>query len=133
MLLEDYFVFETVDTKFGPVERIRIKGHRIGIEHLLEYYKEGFSPEAILHEVYPTLTLEMIHATILYFLANQERVESYLRRRSEIGEQFYQEHLLQPETDVIKRMKAIMAEREMHNRQMKQPNTMPNPVEPIVP
>ena len=61
MQLEDYFVFEYFETKFGPVgSRIRIKGHRIGIEHVLDHFREGFSPEAILHEVYPTLNLEKI-------------------------------------------------------------------------
>jgi uncharacterized protein (DUF433 family) len=133
MQLEDYFDFETFDTKFGPAERIRIKGHRIGIEHLLDHYKEGFSPEAILRDVYPTLNLEKIYATILYFLANRERVESYLRRTSDVGEQFYQEHLQQPETEVVKRMKAILAERETRNGQVKQPSTTSKPVEPIMP
>ena len=36
MQLEDNFEFETFDSKFGPVERIRIKGHRIAIEHVIE-------------------------------------------------------------------------------------------------
>ena len=34
MQLEDYFDF------LGP-DAIRIKGHRIGIEHVLAYYQEG--------------------------------------------------------------------------------------------
>ena len=44
MQLEDYFDFEKFDTKFGPVERIRIKGHRISIEHLIEYFNRGWAP-----------------------------------------------------------------------------------------
>ncbi len=28
MQLEDYFELEQLETKFGPVEQIRIKGHR---------------------------------------------------------------------------------------------------------
>ena len=35
MQLEDYFEFENLPSKFGQVERIRIKGHRISIEHVL--------------------------------------------------------------------------------------------------
>jgi len=36
MQLEDYFDFETCETKFGPVERIRIKDHRISIEYVIK-------------------------------------------------------------------------------------------------
>src|SRR4051794_34380025 len=89
MQLEDYFDFETIDTKFGRVERIRIKGHRIGIEHVVGYFKEGFSPEMIACDVYPSLNLEKIYATILYYEANKEKVEAYIRRGDEVGDQYF--------------------------------------------
>ena len=47
MQLEDYFEFEKFETKHGPVERIRIKGHRIAIEHVVELFNQGLSPERI--------------------------------------------------------------------------------------
>ena len=111
MQLEDYFEFETFATPIGPVERIRIKGHRIDIEHVVGYFKEGFSPETILQEMYPTLNLEKIYATILYYLANKDKLEEYIRRGDEIGEHYYQEYLKQPESDVMRRLKALKAAR----------------------
>ena len=37
MQLEDYFEFETCDTKFGRADVIRIKGSRIMIELVIEH------------------------------------------------------------------------------------------------
>jgi uncharacterized protein (DUF433 family) len=42
----------------------------VGIETVVRDYWEGASPEEIARR-YPTLTLEQIHATITYALANQ--------------------------------------------------------------
>lgn len=39
-LLEDYFEFLSPDD-------IRLKGHRIGIDNVLDYYPEGYTPEEI--------------------------------------------------------------------------------------
>jgi len=41
MQLEDYFEFVAVDN-------IQLKGHRIGIEDVLKYYRQGYSPQEIL-------------------------------------------------------------------------------------
>lgn len=112
MQLEDYFEFETFETKFGPVDRIRIKGHRIGIEHVVGFYKQGFSPETILRDVYPSLTIEKIYAVVLYYEANKERVEKYIHHSDKIGDLYYQEYMQQPETDMSKRLKAIKAARQ---------------------
>ena len=59
MQLEDYFIFLSPDD-------IRIKGHRIGIDNILFYFLEGYSPEEIL-SIYPDLSLEKIYATITYY------------------------------------------------------------------
>ena len=47
------------------------------------------------------LSLEKIYATILYYLANHERIDEYIRRGDEIGERFYQDSLTQPESDLM--------------------------------
>jgi uncharacterized protein (DUF433 family) len=63
MRLEDYFDFLSPDD-------IRIKGHRIGIDDVLHYYLEGYTPEEIAANL-PTLSLEEIYATITYYLSNR--------------------------------------------------------------
>jgi uncharacterized protein (DUF433 family) len=57
---------------------IRIRGTRIGIEHILyEYIHRGQSPEEIA-ERFHTVSLEQIYATILYYLRNRTPLDAYL-------------------------------------------------------
>ena len=93
MELASYFDFVQEDV-------IRIKGNRIDIEIVLEDYLEGASPEEILLR-YPTLNLEKIHATILYYLAKTEEVEAYLERVRQLDEAAEQEQLRNPSPFVI--------------------------------
>lgn len=72
MQLEDYFDFLSPDD-------IRIKGHRIGIDNVLEYYLEGYTPEEISANL-PTLSVEEIYATITYYLHNRPQIDAYLLR-----------------------------------------------------
>jgi uncharacterized protein (DUF433 family) len=91
--LEDYFEFEKFSTKHGEVERIRIKGHRIAMEHVLEQFRQGLEPAAIVRDIYPSLTLEEVYATILYYLHNKEAVEAYLEQGERIADAWYREYL----------------------------------------
>ena len=93
MELENYFDFVQEDV-------IRIKGNRIGIEIVLEDYLEGATPEEILLR-YPTLNLKKIHATILYYLAKKEEVETYLEWVRQLDEEAWQEQLRNPPPFVV--------------------------------
>lgn len=77
-MLEDYFEFSETPRV------IRIKGHRIGLEHVLEQYKAGKSAEEIAR-YFPTLSLEQVYAAILYYLHYHEEVEEYLREYEDLG------------------------------------------------
>lgn len=71
MQLEDYFVFLAPDD-------IRLRGTRIGIEHVLyDYIHNAKSPEEIV-QVLQTVSLKQVYATILYYLENREAVGQYL-------------------------------------------------------
>lgn len=70
--LEAYFDFLAADD-------IRLKGHRLGIESILhEYLHHAQTPEQIA-ERYPTLRIDQIYATILYYHLNKPHIEAYLR------------------------------------------------------
>ena len=89
MQLEEYFDFLT------PID-IRLRGHRIGIESILdEYLACGRTPEEI-REVFPTLSLEQVYATILYYLHNQEAVDAYIHEWIEQGERQWTEQWKHP-------------------------------------
>ncbi len=71
MQLEEYFDFLSDDD-------IRLKGTRVGIETVLyDYIHRQHSPEVIA-STYPSLTLEQVYATILYYLHNKEAISKYL-------------------------------------------------------
>lgn len=56
---------------------IHVTGHRIGLQHLIYYYNEGFSPEMLACE-YPSLTLAEIHKVLAFYLENQMDVNRHI-------------------------------------------------------
>ena len=108
--LEDYFDFFSEDD-------IRLKGHRIGIENVLNYYLEGYTPEEILKEL-PSLNLEKVYATITYYLHNRSALDSYLLRLVKNRTENYQEFIKNTsplvqrlKTEKIKRTQMITKEK----------------------
>jgi uncharacterized protein (DUF433 family) len=102
MKLEDYFEFLSPDD-------IRLKGHRIGIDDVLDYYLEGYTPEEIQANL-PSLSLEQIYATITYYLHNRETLDAYLLRLAAWREQRYQEWAANP-SPLVQRLRALKAQR----------------------
>jgi uncharacterized protein (DUF433 family) len=89
---------------------IRIKGHRIGIDNVLNYYLKGCTPEEIL-EHFPSLNLEKIYACLTYYYHNKTEIDAYLQRIDDWKEQHYQEALLHPSLMRVK-MQKIRQERQ---------------------
>src|SRR5436190_11407716 len=56
---------------------IRLRGHRIGLFHLVTYYNDGYSAEMLACQ-YPTLPLALIHNTIGFYLGNKAAVDAYV-------------------------------------------------------
>lgn len=104
MQIEDFFDF------LAPND-IRIKGSRIGIESVLyEYIYREQTPEMLVKR-FPSITLEQLYATILYYLHNREKVEVYLRDWLEYGRRAREEQDLNPPPAVI-RLRALKAEQQ---------------------
>lgn len=102
MQLEDYFDF------LSPND-IRIKGHRIGIESVLyEYVFRARTPDEIA-ETFPSLSLEEILATLLYYQQNKAKVDEYLTAWIEHGERMRAEQARNP-TPAMLRLRQIKAE-----------------------
>lgn len=87
--LTDYFNF------FSPID-IRLKGSRIGIETILyEYIDCNRSPEEIA-QIYSSLSLDQVYATILYYLQNQAKISEYLKTWLEHGHLMREKQRLNP-------------------------------------
>jgi uncharacterized protein (DUF433 family) len=103
MKLEDYFDFLKPDA-------IRIKGHRIGIEHVLyEHIHNAMTPDELAVR-FPTLTLEQIYAVLLYYHHNQQMVDAYLADWLEEGRKRWEEQSKNPTSDMSK-VRKLAAER----------------------
>jgi len=103
MQLQDYFDFLAPDD-------IRLKGHRIGIDDVLWYYLEGYTPEEIAANL-PTLSLEEIHATITYYLHSRVEMDIYLSRLTAWRENRIRQWDANP-SPVVQRLRMLRAERE---------------------
>jgi uncharacterized protein (DUF433 family) len=102
--LEDYF--EIIEPG-----AIRIKGHRIGIEHVVERYKNGLSPEQIAQD-FPGLNLEKIYATITYYLHHKAEIDAYIVDLNVDFEQFMQDLESREVPPVVRRLRNLRARRE---------------------
>ncbi|MEM9540055.1 MAG: DUF433 domain-containing protein [Cyanobacteria bacterium P01_E01_bin.42] len=107
MNLEDYFEFLAPDN-------IRIKGHRMGIETIIESFLNGCEPSDIAI-AYPGLVLETIYATITYYLHNRSELDAYLMRLRDEKEAEYQQARKNP-PPIVQRMIDVKAER--HKQQL---------------
>lgn len=104
MQLEDYFNFLAEDD-------IRLKGSRIGIETILhEYIYRARTPEEIA-QIYTSLTLEQVYATILYYLHNKEAVSKYIADWLEWGHQQRKAQALNPHPATARLQKFLDAQR----------------------
>ncbi len=113
MELESYFDFLCENA-------IRIAGTRVGIETVLRDYQKGASPEEIVLR-YPTLSLEQVHATITYYLANQEKVEAYLSLVRQQQEEAWQEQQRHPSEFV----RALRERLERYRRAQREGKPLP--------
>ena len=96
MQLEDYFNFLRPDD-------IRLKGSRIGIETIL------------YANIYTSLTLEQVYATILYYLHNKEAVGKYITEWLEWGEKMREEQRRNPRP-VYEKIRKLRAERDARRK-----------------
>jgi uncharacterized protein (DUF433 family) len=58
---------------------IRLRGHRIGLFHVAELCRQGYSAERLLEE-FPTLSPALIEKVIAFYLANQAEVDDFVER-----------------------------------------------------
>lgn len=54
-------------------------------------FREGLSPESIVHDCFPALTLEQVYGAITYYLAHLDHIDDCLRKSDEEAETFRKE------------------------------------------
>lgn len=102
-----------VDDRYLDVvsaDDIRIKGTRVGIEHLLAAYLAGRLPEEICLE-FPTVTLEQVHGVIAWYLRNRQEVDGHLARLRADAQRARRDQAVQPEAEVVTRLRHLIESR----------------------
>jgi uncharacterized protein (DUF433 family) len=89
----------------GP-NALRIKGTRVGLEHLIWLYREGHTAEELAIE-FPTVSLEQVHGVIAYYLGNRAAVDDYIKAGEERFEEYRRQSLQEPPSEAVLRIRAI--------------------------
>ena len=106
MQLEEYFDFLSEDD-------IRLKGTRVGIETILYDYIHRLRTPEVIAQTYPSVTLEQVYATILYYLHNKEAISKYLTDWLEWGREMRRQQNENP-SPAIQRLRKIKEERQSY-------------------
>lgn len=127
---EQLYPFER-NFEFLSEDDIRIKGTRIGIESILyESLHLSQTPEEIVQHFH-TLTLELVYATILYYLQNPVEVGNYLANNVKYSQMLQEEYEKNPPPGVV-RLRQLKAEKQTksddsHTNIPKNNSTTPSP------
>ena len=109
MQLEDYLEF------LGPNE-IKIKGHRIWLEHVLDEYLYREMTLEELVERFDTLTKDEILAVLLYYHHNKEAMDKYMADWVEYCRQSREENRRE-HAEWYEKMRRLKPEKEAGRRE----------------
>lgn len=88
------------------LDDIRVKGMRVGVEHLLSAYLAGGLPEELCVD-YPTVTLEQVHGILAWYLRNREEADAYMAARYADGRQARRQQSRRSIAPVVTRLRRL--------------------------
>jgi len=110
-----------MDIKLNPINiedyleiqsnMMRLKGYRIGIEHIVKCYQEGFTAEQISQE-FPGVSLMKIYVIIAYYLQNKKTVDKYINQQIFFAEQQMKQDDQKTPLPVVERLRTIRRQKE---------------------
>jgi uncharacterized protein (DUF433 family) len=57
-----------------------VAGTRVSLDSIVLAFLDGLSPETIVAECFPVLTLEQVYGAITYYLAHRADIDRYLQQ-----------------------------------------------------
>lgn len=57
-----------------------VAGTRMSLDSIVLAFLDGLSPETIVTECFPVLTLEQVYSAITYYLAHRAEIDRYLQQ-----------------------------------------------------
>jgi uncharacterized protein (DUF433 family) len=58
-----------------------VANSRVSLDSVVDEFLSGSSPETIVSDCFPVLSLEQVYGAITFYLANRSTVDSYLQQR----------------------------------------------------
>ena len=55
-----------------------VAGTRVSLDSIVFTFLDGLSPETIVAECFPVLTLEQVYGAVTYYLAHRAEIDEYL-------------------------------------------------------
>ena len=104
MNIDDHYL------EMRSADDIRVKGTRVGLEHVLSAYLAGSLPEEIALE-FPTVTLEQVHGVIAWFLGHREMAGAYLLNWQGRARKMRTEQSASDQAEVVQRLRRLSEER----------------------
>src|SRR4051812_21661300 len=92
-----------------PNGALRIADTRVPLDSIVYAYLGGSLPERI-HEQFPAVSLEEIHGSLAFYLANREEVGECLKRQDKLWEELRRKADENP-SPVVLRLRALKAAR----------------------
>lgn len=57
-----------------------VAGTRVSLDSVVLAFLDGLSPETIVAECFPVLTLEQVYGAITYYLSHRDEINAYLKQ-----------------------------------------------------
>ena len=57
-----------------------VAGTRVSLDSVIFVFLDGLSPETIVTECFPALTLEQVYGAITYYLSHRAELDEYLKQ-----------------------------------------------------
>ena len=85
-----------------------VAGSRVSLDSVVYAFLDGLSPETIVAECFPTLSLEQVYGAITYYLAHRAEVDAYLKA-FQAGDEAFARRLREADPRV-RRLDALLGE-----------------------
>ena len=92
--------------EFVSPDEIRLKGHRIWLEHIVPYFQQCLSDEEIV-ATFPTLTLDEVAGVRAYYDTHRAEADEYVARSDAALAAEYERYLQQPPAPVVARVRKL--------------------------
>lgn len=92
-----------------------VAGSRVSLDSIVACFQEGLSPETIVAECFPVLSLEQVYGAIAFYLGHRGEIDAYLTE-AEAEEQAFRAEIRARYPRVGKRLDELRSSVEVRDR-----------------